>query len=68
MFEWILIIGATIAMARFAEEDRSEGFKWGAITFGLCLLSLAIPLPLLRIGLACVASFVLMTVMKKTYY
>ncbi len=68
MFELILIVAATIAVGRFAEEDRGEGFKWGAITFGLCCASFLIPLPFLRILLACGLAFILMTVMKKTYY
>jgi hypothetical protein len=68
MFEFILIVAAAIALGRFAETDRNEGLKWGAITFGLCLLSLFIPLPFLRVLLACGLSFVLMTVTKKTYY
>ncbi|HEX8833644.1 MAG TPA: hypothetical protein VF719_05560 [Abditibacteriaceae bacterium] len=65
MFELFLIIGATVAMSRLAEEDRGEGFKWGAITFGLCFASFIIPLPFLRVLLACVLSFILMTVMNK---
>jgi len=55
-------------MSRFAESDRSEGLKWGAITFGLCLASFLIPLPFLRILLACGIAFGLMTLGKKTYY
>lgn len=68
MFEFILIIAAAIAMGRFAETDRNEGLKWGAITFGLGLASLLIPLPFLRVIVAIGISFVLMTVTKKTYY
>ena len=68
MFELILIVGAVIGMARMAESDRGEGFKWGAITFGLCLFSLLIPLPALRILIAIVVSFVWMTVSEKKYY
>ena len=68
MFEFVAIIAASIGMGRFAEADRSEGLKWGAITFGLCLLSLFIPLPFLRVLLACIIAFVLMTVTKKTMY
>ena len=67
MFELILIVGAAIGMSRMAEADRGEGFKWGAITFGLCLLSLLIPLPFLRILIAIIAAFVWMTVSEKTY-
>jgi len=69
IFEFLLVIGATIAMGRFAESDNQQGFKWGAITFGLCLLSLfIIPLPFLRVLLACGVTFGLMTATKKTYY
>lgn len=68
MFEWIMIVAATIAMARFGEADRDQGLLWGAITFVLCLASLVLPLPLIRIGLVCVIVFVLMMVTKKTYY
>ena len=66
--EIILIVAAAIALGRFAETDRQEGLKWGAITFALCLVSLFIPLPFLRVLLACAVSFGLMTVAKKTYY
>ncbi len=68
MFEFILIIAAAVALGRFAETDRGEGLKWGAITFGLCLASLLIPLPFLRVLLACGIAFGLMTFGKKTYY
>lgn len=68
MFELILIVAASIAMGRFAEADRNEGLKWGLITFALCLVTMVIPIPFLRIGLALLISFVLMTVSKKTFY
>ena len=68
MFEILLVIAAVISMGRFAEADRGEGFKWGAITLVLCLLSFLIPLPFLRMLLACGLVFFLMTVTKKTYY
>jgi hypothetical protein len=68
MFELILIIAAAIVIGRFAETDRSEGLKWGAITFGICLVSLLIPLPYLRVLLACGATFFAMTAAKKTFY
>jgi hypothetical protein len=68
VFEFILVIAAAIAMSRFAEADRGEGLKWGSITFGLCLASFVIPLPFLRILLACGLAFILMTVTKKTFY
>ena len=68
MFEFLVAIAAVVAIARFAEADRGEGLKWGAITFALCLVSLLIPLPFLRVLLASALAFILMTVTKKTYY
>ncbi len=68
MLEFILAIGAAIGMYRFGEADRGEGLKWGAITFGLCLLSFLIPLPFLRIFIAIGVAFGLMTFGKKTFY
>jgi hypothetical protein len=68
MFEILFAVAATVAMGRFAEADRGEGLKWGAITFALCLASFIIPIPFLRILLACGIAFGLMTVGKKTYY
>ncbi len=68
MFEFILAIGAAIGISRFAEADRGEGLKWGAITFGLCLLSFLIPLPFVRVLIAIGISFGLMTFGKKTFY
>ena len=68
MFDLILSIAAASAVGRFAEADRSAGLKWGSIIFSLCLASFVIPLPFLRILLACALAFILMTVTKKTYY
>jgi len=68
MFEFLLIIAASIAIGRVGESERGEGLKWGAITFGLCLASLLIPLPFLRVLLACGVAFGLMIGTKKTFY
>ena len=68
MFEIILIVASVIGIGRMAEEDRGEGFKWGAVTFALCLASFIIPLPFLRILVAIAVSFGLMTFTKKTFY
>ena len=67
-FELILLVMAAITFGRMAEQDRSEGLKWGAITAGICLVSFFVPLPFLRMLLAIGIAFVLMTVTKKTYY
>jgi hypothetical protein len=69
MLAIILLVAAAIGMGRFAEADRGEGAKWGLITFGLCfVLSLIIHIPIIPIALGCIIAFVLMTVMKKTFY
>ena len=68
MLEFILSIGAAIAIGRMAEADRSEGLKWGAITFGLCILSFFIPIPFLRVFIAIGIAFAWMTFGKKTFY
>lgn len=64
MLEIALGIAACVLMARIATADDQSGILWGAITFMLCFGSLFVPLPFLRIILACVASFVLMIVYK----
>ena len=68
IFEIILSIAAVIAVSRMAEADRSEGAKWGAITFGLCVIGFFIPIPMLGTLLAIGLSFGLMTFTKKTFY
>ncbi len=68
IFEIILTIAAVIAISRMAETDRGEGFKWGAITLGLCVMSFFLPIPFLRILVAIGLSFGLMTFTKKTFY
>ncbi len=68
IFELILTIAAVVAISRMAETDRGEGFKWGAITLGLCVVSFFLPLPFLRVLLAIGIAFALMTFGKKTFY
>lgn len=64
MIEIGLGIAACVIMAKIASADDESPLIWGLATFGLCFLSLFIPLPFLRILLAWVASFVLMIVVK----
>lgn len=68
MFEFVLSIGAAVAFGKMAESDRGEGLKWAGITLGLCLASFLIPIPFLRVLLACGVAFGLMTMAKKTFY
>jgi hypothetical protein len=64
MFEIGLAIAVTAAMAKIADADGRSAITWGVITFVLCLASLAIPLPFLRILMAAVVAFVAMMVAK----
>lgn len=63
MFELVLLIACCVAMYKIADADDKSGIIWGSITLGLCVAcSYLIPLPFIRIFIAFVASFVLMTV------
>lgn len=64
MLELALAFSAIAIMSRIAVADNESGLVWGGVTFALCLGSLLIPLPALRILLAMVAAFVLMFVVK----
>ncbi len=68
MFELIMLVAASIAFGRMAEQDRGEGLKWGLITAAICLVSFLLPFPFLRMLVAIGIAFVAMTVSKKTYY
>jgi hypothetical protein len=60
MLELILIFVACAAVGRIAEMDRRSSFGWGLITFLICMASLYIPLPYLRVGIGVLITFVLM--------
>jgi hypothetical protein len=51
-------------VGKIADVDGRSALVWGTITLGLCLASLLIPLPFLRILLACVAAFIALMVAK----
>ena len=62
MLELLVLVGVCIAIGKIASADGKSGFLWGMVALLLCFLSMAIPLPFLRLGIAGVATFVLMTV------
>ena len=65
MLEWVMVIASVVFMARVADMERRSNVFWGALTLGLCLASmLLVPLPLVRVALACGLSFVIMFVAK----
>jgi hypothetical protein len=64
MLEIALLIGAVILMAKVASTEERSPIMWGFITFGLCVVSLLIPIPFLRILLALIISFGIMFFLK----
>lgn len=65
MFEIGLVIAACVGMSRIADAEGRSGILWGVLTLGLCLASLLIPLPFLRVLLAGVIAFVALMVAKE---
>ena len=64
MLELAMIVAAVVAMVRIASADDQSPLIWGLVTFGICVLCLGIPLPLIRVGIALVLSFLAMTLYK----
>lgn len=64
MIEILIGIAAIVAMSRIASAENKSPVIWGAVTFGICVLCLAIPLPLIRMGIAFMLAFVAMTAQK----
>ena len=64
MLEWVMIIALCVFMYRPAVHEDLSGWFWVLITFALCIGSLFIPLPFLRIIIAGVAAFGAMLVFK----
>lgn len=52
MIEIGLGIAACVIMSKIASADDESPMIWGSVTFGLCFLSLFIPIPFLRILIA----------------
>ena len=64
MIEILIAVAAVTAMYRIASADDQSPLLWGAVTFGLCVLCLVIPLPMIRMGIAFALSFVAMIAYK----
>ncbi len=64
MLEIIMIAAAISFMAKAARIEERSPLAWGGLTALYCIASLALPLPLLRIGIAGIASFATMFVCK----
>jgi len=64
MLEWVMVIGLCVFMARIADAENRSKLLWGFITFVLCLASVALPLPFLRVIIAGAVSFGIMFALK----
>lgn len=58
MIEIALGITLCVAMGKIASADDQSGILWGFLTFLIVLASMAIPLPFLRVLIACAIAFV----------
>ncbi len=64
MFEWLMVLALCVFMYRVAVHENTSGWLWALITFVLCIGSLYIPLPFLRVLIAGGAAFGAMFVFK----
>ena len=64
ILELAVLIGACVVMYRVAQAEDLSGAFWVLITFSLCIGSLFLPLPFLRIIIAGAAAFGAMLVFK----
>lgn len=56
----IVLIAAITVIAKCAEMEGKSGTKWGFITFGVCILTSAIPLPFINLVIGFAISFMLL--------
>ena len=64
MIEILIGVAAVIAMIRIADAEEQSRLIWGSVTVGLMILSLLLPLPMVRVALAGILAFVAMFVYK----
>lgn len=64
MIEIVIGIAAVVAMVRIADAEEQSRLLWGSVTVGLTILSLLLPLPIVRVALAGILAFVAMFVYK----
>ena len=63
MLEFIVLGAMIVLMVKIADFEDESKLLWGLVTFGLCGASLfVIPLPFLRVVIAGVVTFVILTV------
>lgn len=64
MLELVLAIGGCVVMGKIAAVEDDSALAWGGITFLICIGSMFVPLPYVRILGAMFVSFVLMIVVR----
>jgi hypothetical protein len=57
LIEIVLVVALCALMGRVAELDGHSPSAWIAITLGLCLITLAIPIPIIRVLLGGIAAY-----------
>mgnify|MGYP000117872805 CR=1 FL=1 len=58
MIGWIVIFASVAIVAKAADVEQRSAFKWGFLTFIICLAcAFLIPLPLINIVIGLVISF-----------
>lgn len=60
----VILISAIIVIAKCADMEGKSSVKWGFITFGICFLCAAIPIPFVNIVIGFVISFILLFIAK----
>jgi hypothetical protein len=58
LIETVLIIGVCVIIGRAAELDGHSPVVWATITFALCIMSLALPFPLIGVLMAGATAYV----------
>ena len=66
MLELLLALLLCAVMAKIADSEGLSGLLWGCLTFLVTLGCLLIPIPFLRLGIALVLMFVILTAYKMT--
>ena len=51
-----------VVMSRVAAIEKKSGFVWGGLTLLICLASLLIPLPMIRVLIGGAVSFLIMLI------
>ena len=66
MFEIMLAGAVVVAMVKIADADGQSAALWGVIALAITIACvMLIPLPLIRVVIALVVSFILMMIFKK---